>query len=236
MITTFGTIAWWEIFCAGLCTLAIFSFLYRENIFYRSFEHFFLGIATAIGIVASIRYFLWPEVLKPLFGLDLPVFPDGTSPTTYPTARLLLLIPIAFGSLYYFILSQRYAWLAQLVIGFSLGVGGGLAFEATFNELLPQIIDSFRPLYPTSECTSMLKCQVLSNWVFMLTLISALTYFFFTFKRKAGSVESGISVLGRQIMMICFGAFFGSTIMARMALLVERMEFLINQWIPIFFN
>jgi hypothetical protein len=32
------------------------------------------------------------------------------------------------------------------------------------------------------------------------------------------------------MMMCCFGAFFGSTIMARMALLVERLEFLINEW------
>ena len=32
-------------------------------------------------------------------------------------------------------------------------------------------------------------------------------------------------------MMICFGAFFGSTIMARLSLLVERLGFLMTDWI-----
>ncbi len=31
-------------------------------------------------------------------------------------------------------------------------------------------------------------------------------------------------------MMVSFGAFFGSTVMARMALLVERLQFLIDDW------
>ncbi len=30
--------------------------------------------------------------------------------------------------------------------------------------------------------------------------------------------------------MVCFGAFFGSTVMARMALLVERVGFLLIDW------
>ena len=30
--------------------------------------------------------------------------------------------------------------------------------------------------------------------------------------------------------MVCFGAFFGSTVMARMALLVERLQFLLIDW------
>jgi hypothetical protein len=31
-------------------------------------------------------------------------------------------------------------------------------------------------------------------------------------------------------MMVCFGAFFGSTVMARMALLVERIGFMTIEW------
>jgi hypothetical protein len=32
--------------------------------------------------------------------------------------------------------------------------------------------------------------------------------------------------------MVCFGAFFGSTIMARLALLIERLQFLVSSWYP----
>ena len=32
-------------------------------------------------------------------------------------------------------------------------------------------------------------------------------------------------------MMITFGAFFGSTVMARMALLIDRLQFLTRDWV-----
>ena len=36
--------------------------------------------------------------------------------------------------------------------------------------------------------------------------------------------------------MICFGAFFGSTVMARLALLVERVQFIITDWVAALSN
>lgn len=73
---TFSSITGWEIFVAGISTLAIYSFLYRENPFYRFFEHIYIGIAAGWGIIATFRMFLWPEILKPLFGLDRVAFPS----------------------------------------------------------------------------------------------------------------------------------------------------------------
>ena len=221
------TLDWWEVLIAGLATLAIFSFLYRENPFYRFFEHLYLGLGTGLTIMATIQFFFWPEVLKPLLGLDTVVFPDGTAAAPYDPKQLLFLIPMAFGGLYYFILSKRHNWIAQLVIGLGLGCSGGLAFKGTLNELLPQLTDSFRPLYVPDN-----SFQTFSNLVFVFTLVSALSYFFFTFKtNQRGPVKSASSA-GRWMMMGCFGAFFGTTIMARMALLVERLDFLLNDWLP----
>ena len=93
--------------------------------------------------------------------------------------------------------------------------------------MLPQLYDSFRPLYVPGAPEDTLR-----NLIFIFTLISALSYFFFTFKRKEGGAVEKSAAAGRWMMMICFGAFFGSTIMARMALLVERLQFLIEKWWP----
>ncbi len=228
---------WWQAFVGGICTIAIFSFLYKENPFYRFFEHLYIGIATGIGVMATINTFLWPTVLKPMVGADRIPFPDGTYAEPYNEFYLLYLIPIAFGSLYYFILSRKHNWLAQLVIGFTLGYGGGLAFKATFNEMLPQLEDSFRPLYVAQQGaqSGIDWLATLSNLVFLFTLLTALSYFFFTFRRSEGGPAEKSALAGRWMMMGCFGAFFGATIMARMALLVERLEFLINKWFPLFF-
>lgn len=226
-IPEYWSLPWWEVVLAGVSTLAIYSFLYRENSFYRFFEHLFIGIATAYGIVATVRFFLWPELLKPMLGLDRIEFPDGTMSEPWESMYLLYLLPMSFGLLFYCILTKRHKWLAQLVIGCQLGYAGGLAFKGTFSELLPQLYDSFRSFYvPGSYVDS------LTNVFFVVTLVSSLTYFFFTFRRTEGGVVERASSTGRWLMMGCFGAFFGSTIMARMALLVERLEYLIHTWIP----
>ena len=231
MVTTplWNTFEWWQVFLGGICTFAIFSFLYRENPIYRFFEHLFIGIATAYGLVATVREYLWPRVLQPLLGMDRVIFPDGTYATPYNMNNLWFLFPMAFGCLYYFILSRRYSWLAQLVIGFSFGVSAGLAFKGLFVELMPQLFDSFRPLYVPGDWA-----ETFANCVFLFTLLSAMSYFFFTFRRGSGGLIERSSAAGRWMLMGCFGAFFGSTIMARMALLVERLEFIVNRWWSLF--
>lgn len=224
---------WLQTFIAGICCFAIYSFLIKENSFYRFFEHLFIGIATGYTVMIYFINFLWPEIFRPLFGLDRIAYPDGTYPEPYQWNYLLFLIPILFGSLYYCILSRKLAWLAELAIGFSLGIGSGLFIKGFFREVIPQVVDSFRPLYVPAEPNGPIDLGAsLGNLLFVIILLSALTYFFFTFERREGGAIEKISATGRWMMMGCFGAFFGTTIMARMALLVERLEFLIQDWWP----
>ena len=225
-----SNITWWEICLGGITTLSIYSFLYRENSLFRFFEHLFIGIATGYGILQTIRMSLWQQILKSACGADRLPFPDGTYAEPYNKLYLLYLLPAAFGLLYYFILSRRRNWLAQLTIGFSLGSSAGLAFKGFFNEVMPQVYDSFRPLYLKDNLYTSV-----GNIVFTITLVSTMSYFFFTFKRKERGPLHFTAATGRWMMMVCFGAFFGSTVMARMALLVERLQFLIDKWWPNFF-
>ena len=217
------------IIIGGISTLAIFSFLIKENVFYRFFEHLFIGISAALGVILTSKNFLWPKVFYPLFGLDIVTYPDGTISKEYNYELLLLIIPIIFGLFYYFIYSKKHAWLAKLVIGLSLGVSGGLAFKGFFNQAIPQIVSSFKPLVVILE-GSVNYLQSFNNIVFLITLLSVMYYFFFTMKQESVFSKS-VSKTGRYLMMICFGAFFGSTIMARLSLLVERLGFLMTDWI-----
>ncbi len=214
---------------AGISTIAIFSFLIKENPFYRFFEHIFIGIATGLGLIQGVRYFLWPQILNPMLGFDIDVFPDGTLSKDYEANQLLYIFPMLFGLLYYFIYSQRYAWLAKLVIGFSLGASAGLAFKGFFAEMLPQLASSFKPLVVMSN-GEVVWLESLSNIVFIFTLLAVMYYFFFSI-RSDTRVEKGFSSSGRWLMMVCFGSFFGSTVMARLALLVERLQFLYIDWV-----
>lgn len=169
-----------------------------------------------------------------------------------------LYIPaLAFGSLYYAIFFKRFSWLARLVIGFSLGASAGLTFKGWFVEMVPQITTSMRPLIVLQgkgEGGAVDTTQLagwwsridgitsLNNTIFVMILMSVMAYFFFTFggRRNNGGVgadvrsgarlRGALTSFGRYSMMVCFGAFFGSTIMARMALLVERVQFLVGDF------
>ena len=212
----------------GLATLAIFSFLIKENPFFRFFEHLYIGIAAGFGIVLTIKEFFVPKIFTPMLGLDIAQYPDGTYSAEPNHWYLLYLVPMAFGLLYYFIFSVRFGWLAKLVIGFTLGMSGGIALKAFFNEMMPQIIGSFKPLVVFGS-DGVNWWQSFTNSFFGVTLLCVMSYFFFSFKRNDGIIQRS-SMLGRWLMMVCFGAFFGSTVMARMALLVERLQFLLTDW------
>jgi hypothetical protein len=226
-----GNSAWSlsAILVGGIATLAIFSFLIRENPFYRFFEHLFIGIAAGLAPIVTLRDFLWPQIIDPIVGNTITYYPDGTQSQAYQPLYLLYILPMLFGLLYYFIYSKRHQWLAKVVIGFTLGASGALAIRGFFAEVIPQLASSAKPLVVFGQ-TGILWGSSISNVLFVLILLLVLNYFFFTLGR-AGSLQSRSAQWGRPLLMVCFGAFFGSTVMARLALLVERVQFIVRDWL-----
>jgi len=221
----------WElatILIGGIASLGIYSFFLGENYFYRFFEHLFIGIAAGLLPLLTIKEFLWPNIVTPMIGASITTFPDGTLSEPYSFAALLYLVPLGFGLLYYTLYIPKISWLAKLVIGFSLGYTAGLSFKGFFAEMMPQFASSFKPLIVVKEGVLQIGSSI-NNIVFIFTLFSVMYYFFFSIKGKRPVFER-VSKAGRLLMMVCFGAFFGSTIMARMALLVERIQFLLDPW------
>lgn len=213
----------------GVATIAIFSFLIRENGLYRFFEHLFIGIAAGLGPILTLRDFLWPQIIDPMLGATITYYPDGTQSAAYQPLNLLYLIPMAFGLLYYTLYSKRHSWLAKLVIGFTLGASGALAIRGFFSEVIPQIVSSCKPLIVFAGTGMLDVWESLNNTLFVAILLLVLNYFFFTLG-KEGSFQSRSASWGRPLLMVCFGAFFGSTVMARLALLVERVQFIVRDW------
>ena len=109
--------ATWDIIgilAGGIATLAIFTFLYKENPVYRFFEHMFIGVAVGLTIILNLRQFLWPKAIKPLIGAFATM--ADNIPYDGPVEKIYLLyIPfMIFGALYYFIYSKKHGWLARL--------------------------------------------------------------------------------------------------------------------------
>jgi hypothetical protein len=214
------------IWIGALATLAIFSFLLKENPLYRFFEHLFMGLSLGWGIVLTWTRNLEPRWFKPLCGLDVP--PGGE----YSYANLLWILALFAGAMWYFIFTRRFKWIARIVIGLFIGVGAGLGIQGFFRLFLPQITGNFKSLWPARASVKETIAAAWNNLVFLVTFYSAMAYFLFTFKRE-GAVLRNVATAGRWLMMIAFGAMFGSTVMARLSLFIERMYFLLGDWLRI---
>lgn len=223
---------------ASLATIGLYTVLYKENKFYRFWEHIFVGLVAGYSLVA-----LWKEILKTNWW-DRMVGQQAADGNPAQPGYWVYIFLLPIGLMGYTIFSRKHNWISRIPIGIILGLYSGQQFLAWQNRYLPQVADSARPVLPTpgagflkpdvanlsAERAAEINAQVygsqaLSNLIFVITLLSVVSYFLFSFdvRNKALARVTG---LGRWLLMIGFGAIFGSTVMMRFTLLIDRMYFI----------
>jgi nitrate reductase gamma subunit len=196
------------IWLGAALTLCIFSFLYRDNPFYKFAEHLFVGISA--GYWATLE---WHNVFLP--NLWEPLTQEG---------RLLLLVPFAFGILLFSRFTRKFSWLSRWSMALIIGIYAGIAIVGYGSgDLILQIRANLLPLWTDSWLTSF------NNILLTLGVITGLIYFFFS-KEHKGAL-GGTAKVGIWFLMISFGASFGYTVMSRMSLLIGRVLFLLKDWL-----
>ena len=232
-----GAVAWnrFGIWFAAAGVLAIYSFLVRENAYYRVFEHILLGTATAFGAVVLLQQVIIEKWWVPISRAAAALW--SGDPGRGNPADLWLVLAGIVGALWYFQFSKRYLWLNRIAVAVTMGAGAGLALKRSFFELLPQITKSFRPLFVTAAFLpgadpQARLLQTVENIVFLSATISVLFYFFFVVRHERAAIR-GAARAGRWFLMITLGAFFGNTFMTRLSALVERFRFLLSEWLTV---
>jgi hypothetical protein len=202
---------------AALLTLAIFSFLYRDNPIYKLAEHIFVGVSAGYGVVVTWREAVMPDLIQPL--LD-------PAAVNLPGPNYVVIIPGALGLLMFSRFFPRYDWLSRWPIAFVMGLSSGLTIPAVIQtNLLPQLHATLQPLWPNAEVT---PWMAISNLLLFVGLLCTLAYFYFSREHKGAlGVASRIGIF---FLMVAFGAGFGNTVMARVSLLIGRVQFLYEEW------
>lgn len=210
---------------AALGTLAVYSFLFKDNAFYQGFEFALLGCATGMGAAIVCTDVLVSKWWKPMMA----GFSSGQ------ISGMALLLPGLLGLLWYFQFSKKSFWLSRIPMVIGLGAGAGLSVKDVFNSLVPQITGSFKTLWPGDlilpGAGSWERAAMgFENLVYVVGTITVLMYFFFAFGRKSG--QGGVtSKIGRWYLMLALGVFFGNTFMSRLSALIERIHFLFSEWL-----
>ena len=204
----FGTIT------AVALTLAIYSFLYKDNPVFKIAENLFVGVAMGYWIIITWFNILKPDVFETLI---VPFFKDtGNAP------QYAVIIPTLLGIFMLLRFSNKLSWLSRWSFAFVVGLGAGITIPNFIHAFILKQL-SFNPLITASVPES------INNFLTLLGVVSVLIYFFFSMEHKG--IIGGVSKIGVWFLMIAFGASFGFTVMARMSLLIGRIQFLLRDWL-----
>lgn len=199
-MTTYELLGIWA--ATGM-TLAVFSFLYRDNPFYRISEHIFIGISMGYMVVRTFFDMIVPDLYEPLFTRKHPDY--------------VLIIPAVLGILFFSRFVKRISWLGRYSFGFMVGIASGMAIPRFIAaNVLQQAEGTIVPLF-TGDTT----LEIISEILVLIGVVTVLFYFFFSIEHK-GVVAKTASRIGVCFLMIAFGAAFGYTVMARVSLFIER--------------
>ena len=250
MITAEIMGAWLVVFL----TLCIFSFLYKDNPFYKAAEHLYVGVSA--GYVAVISF--WQQVQPNLFGRLWPSrieVDDGSILKSiwytiyeifnfistgfgvldrsifpeggikgYDEIRMIYLIPFILGIFMLLRLVPKLGWLARWAIAYIVGMAAGLRFYGFLNSDILIQIKASAIDF-TSDWGTIVNALIL-----FIGTLTGLIYFFYSTEHKG--VVGRLSRIGIYFLMIKFGASFGFAVMGRISLLIGRINDLKNYSSP----
>ncbi|HEX7321101.1 MAG TPA: hypothetical protein VF399_12200 [bacterium] len=199
------------VWLSAFLTLSIFSFLYRDNPFYRFAEHLFVGLSAGYLIALSYHNTVFPNLVVPLF----------------QQGKLWFIIPLALGLLYITRFIPRIGFLVRIPIAFIMGWGSGVAIPAYLQT------DIIKQIQGTILIRSSFIRWDTALWTIMVFLGTAATLIYFFFSRERKGIFKVASNTGIIFLMLGFGASFGYTVMARISLLIGRLQFLLGDWLGI---
>jgi hypothetical protein len=224
------------VWIAAALTLCIYSFLYKDNPFYKFAEHLLVGVSAGYLLVIDVNNNIIPNLWTPLkHGVNV-LFSEGRA-----IGDLAAIIPGLLGILVLTRLLPKAGWMSRWAFGFYFGAFQGLAITGSmqawiFAQVFGTFVTNGNPVFSLVLFKDFGAhpgfgplILAISGPIMILGVISTLTYFFFSTEHKG--FVGGVAKIGIIFLMVGFGASFGYTVMARVSLLIGRIQFLLSDWL-----
>ncbi|MBI5059286.1 hypothetical protein HZB60_05835 [candidate division KSB1 bacterium] len=208
---------------AAFCTVAVLSFLYKDNPFYKFAEHLFVGVAAGYVVCTEFYNVILPNLWRPL----------STGQNYF------LLIPLLMGAALFTRFSSGLSWISRYPMSLIIGVYAGLAVIGfASGDLVLQVQASLIPVISVPSIEhfagnpgALTFLGMLDNPTFTIGLVCVLFYFFFSIEQRGPLRYAAIG--GTALLMVGFGAGYGYTVMNRIALLFDRLYFLMVEYLKV---
>jgi hypothetical protein len=180
-------------------TWSVYSYLlYKENVFFRFAEHTFIGVAAGINFVMAMQTL------------------QGNTITPIMKGSLLYLVGLLLGVIVLFRYIKPVRFLSNWSMAFYVGVTLGLSISRLPATRIIVPLESFM-LVPNS----------IDNIVLIVGFLAVLSYFIFGKINNEQVAESKgyLDRVGRLFLMVTLGAMFGSALLGRFSMVIERIYF-----------
>ncbi len=200
------------VWIAAILVLMVFSFAFKDSPLYR--------IAEATGVGAMTGYTLWMAIEN--FNRYIVI----------PTTRLGIYdrgIAAIIGLFYLFhVLPPKYAWVSRypIAIAAGLAIGAGLV-PAVATYFLKPLTSTIVPFWTGSLITN------LNNLIIFVLVFTGLAFFIFSSETFVRGRLGIVSKIGRTGLMVAFGTACGTLLGAKIAPLIDQINFLIHTWLGI---
>ncbi len=192
-------------------TICIFSFLYKDNPFYKLAEQIFVGLSAGYWFIYTVYNLLIPN----LFGKLASDF----------SGNLILLLPAVLGVMMLLRLIPRLEWVSRYPISLVIGTSAGISMLRYMkSDILSQLTATM--INPGAANSAF---ETIGNLIIILGTVFVIMYFYFS--RKQEGIYGAASKVGIWFLMVSFGASFGYTVMARISLLIGRLQYLLGDWL-----
>ncbi len=197
-------------------SLFMYSFLYKDNPFFKLGEHLYVGVS--VGYTLTITHY--EVIVKKLY---VPMVQQG---------NWWLAIPMLLGLLVLARFIPTISWLSRISFAFIVGFGSGTAIPRQISSyILQQVQGTLKPLVTVGDGgVAWFTFAGLNTLLILVGVVSVLFYFFFSIEHTG--IVHRVARMGIYFLMVSFGAAFGYTVMARMSLLIGRFDELIQYASP----
>jgi hypothetical protein len=198
------------VWVAVFFTLAIYSFLYGENPWYRLAEHIYAGVSVGYSVAFNLDYLRdqWVDRWSLEGGM-----------------MVIYIICILIGLLWYARFVKQYFHFYRWTLAIIVGTGIGMALRTViFTQFLNQIIaQASMSLFVSGDMVS-----TISNIFIAIMTPSVLLYFWFTGGTREGGPMDYVRKIARYTIMAGFGSAYGYTVLTRYSLFIGRAQFLLG--------
>ncbi|MBL8146972.1 MAG: hypothetical protein JNL34_11365 [Anaerolineae bacterium] len=207
-------------------TLMVFSYLLGDNFLYRIAVYALSGLTAGILVVVTFE-----NLLLPFFGAALSA--------SDIRAWAIVLFPVLLGVLLLLKGTRRYGHIGNLGLAYMVGVGAAVALVGAVSGTLVPLVSSTAAALRPPPVEGQGNLPLANGFVLVLGVICTLIYFQHLARRVPGS-EPGqvvarrrpltrtLGAVGQGFIAIALGALYGGAILSGLAVLSERMAFLLS--------